>query len=246
MYDMSIIINSGQASTIAQRAQFNCQISIVIPTGESFQIMEEYMPLINNQNYTSTTPTNWGVISAIASPSSQPENDFYAIAPALSPTSFYNDLETGDIVKLFSFKVGSSNMYDPSVRFYENGEDPSDQDGGMNGSDFSNGFTMGGPVQIYNGNQEEDCFTITSTDDSFVKEQSFKAYPNPFHSSIQIKSEVNSIINIIDQLGKTVKTVSIPEAQITSIHLDELPNGIYFIERRFEGLRDFLKVIKTN
>ena len=105
LFDCYIIITEGSATTAPQRAQFNAQYSIVVPAGSSIEVDTSYMPLIGNQTYTGTIPMTWALTNHVYAPCDQPQNDFHSIIPVLSPASFYNNLATGDTVKLFSLKV---------------------------------------------------------------------------------------------------------------------------------------------
>ena len=77
----------------------------------------------------------------------QPQNDFYSIIPRISPASQYNNLALGDTIKLFSLIISPIPDCANDIRLFENGVDPSSSDDGMNGGDFSNGFTIGGASQ---------------------------------------------------------------------------------------------------
>ena len=80
-------------------------------------------------------------------PVPSPKNDFYAIRPVLFPSSFYNDVNQGDKIKLFTLNITSDNI--KGVRLFNNGVDPGPEVTGMLGRDFNNGFCMGGPAQLY-------------------------------------------------------------------------------------------------
>ena len=151
-YDAYIIINAGSATTSSQRIQFNSQYSLVVPTGTAINVVESHMPLQGNLAYDGTIPCTWSITSSIISPAAQPESDFYSITPSLSPTSRYNDLQSGDTIKIFSFTVSAITNCGSEIRIYNNGVDPSSADAGMEGSDFSNGFTIGGILPRYNAN----------------------------------------------------------------------------------------------
>lgn len=151
-YDFHIIILDGYAEGIGQRTQFNSQITIVIPTGTSISFADKYMPLQNNQGYNGTLPMDWNFGPTVSDPPSSPGNDFVSITPTLSPTSQYNNVYAGDTIKLFSVSVIGDTNCGEGVRLYENGVDPTSSDSGMDGADFSNGFTVGGFSQLYNGN----------------------------------------------------------------------------------------------
>ncbi len=151
-YDFHIIILDGYAEGAGQRTQSSSQITIIIPTGSTIEMEERYLPLQNNQNYTGTIPTEWSLSSVISDPDASPNNDFISITPPLSPSSQYNNIYTNDTLKLFSVSVADALNCGEGIRLYENGVDPSSSDPGMGGADFSNGFTIGGFTQLYNGN----------------------------------------------------------------------------------------------
>jgi len=153
LWDFYIIIQAGTATTVPQRAQFNSQYSIVLPTGSVITGAPiNYMPLQNNQSYTGTVPLKWTLGTPVVNPAASPGNDFYGITPTLSPASFYNNLAPGDTIRIFSLDVGPITECGAGIRIFNNGTDPASSDPGMGGGDFSNGFTIGGPTQTYNTN----------------------------------------------------------------------------------------------
>jgi len=224
-YDVNIVILEGSATTIPQRAQFNSQITIVVPSGETLELTETYMPIQNNQAYTGTVPLKWTLGTPLISPSAQPESDFYSITPTLSPAAFYNDLEVGDIVKLFGFTAGITGQYDENIRFFKNGVDPDKGEPGMGGSDFKNGFTIGGSTQTYHGNIEESC--VTDIEEHFQLRVS--VYPNPFQNYFKIELQDDILnIQIIDTEGK-VYYESINKAKGTlTVNAYDYPRGVYY------------------
>ncbi|MBK9152561.1 MAG: hypothetical protein IPM26_16965 [Saprospiraceae bacterium] len=149
---------SGSATTVAQRTQFNAQITLIVPASDSLIIVERFNPLQNNGSYMGTIPLDWVVSSTVFAPEAQPQSNFYSIIPSLSPTSQYNNLQTGDTVKLFSIRHFNKvtglipNDCGRSIRFFENGSDPDSSAPGMGGGDFKNGFTIGGIQEKYQGN----------------------------------------------------------------------------------------------
>lgn len=154
-YDALLIINAGSATTAAQRTQFNSQFSVVVPTGTSVTVARTYWPKVGNATYSSTTPTAWNKTSIILSPAAAPESDFYSLVPVIAPAAHYNNLNSGDTIKLFSLNVSSITDCGSGIHIFENGVDPSSSAAGMQGSDFSNGFTIGGGLQRYNANSTQ-------------------------------------------------------------------------------------------
>ncbi len=155
-YDVYLIINAGSATTVAERVQFNSQLSLIVPTGTNVTIPRGYMPLINNSTSGtgSHAPGYWALSSAVYSPAVAPGKDFRAITPSLSAgTAYYNKLNQGDTVKLFSIRLTPMVICSKDVRLYINGVDPTSADPGMGGANFSNEFTIQAAAnQIYDNN----------------------------------------------------------------------------------------------
>ena len=153
LHECFAVILKGSASTIQQRTQLSSQFSVVVPAGSSINIAQHHMPLQNNQNYTGTIPCLWTLGNQILSPAAQPQSDFYGIIPSLVPASQYNNLSEGDSVKLFSLSISiPQSACKSNIRLFQNGIDPAAAAPGMGGGDFSNGFTIGSPIQRYKGN----------------------------------------------------------------------------------------------
>ena len=240
-YDVSLEILEGSANSVPHRAQFNAQISIVVPNGESIVITNKYMPLQANQNYTGSAPLDWGLGNPIFAPAAQPENDFYSIIPKLSPAAFYNDLEEGDIVTLFSFLAGTSGQYNEDVRFFRNGIDPGHSGAGMGGGDFSNGFSLGSSTQLYNGNREESCLTNIDEEISIVTD----VFPNPFANqfSIELSKDVKDI-RVIGSDGKEYYQSSNRSKGIITVNAFDYPSGVYYVRIESESGITSKKIIK--
>lgn len=142
----------GSATTPIQRAQFGSQYSVVVPAGTQILIAQLHNPIQNNQFYNGTTPCVWNINSSIYSPAAQPESDFHSVTPSNSPSSFYDNLATGDTIVLFSLSLSPVIDCGQGVRPFDNDTDPAANAPGMGGGDFSNGFTLGGISNKYNAN----------------------------------------------------------------------------------------------
>ncbi|MBK8701460.1 MAG: cadherin-like domain-containing protein [Saprospiraceae bacterium] len=151
-FDACIVITAGSATTAPQRAQFNSQYSLVVPTGSSVSIAQNYNPIQNNQTYAGVNPLVWVISSSVLAPAAAPTLDFYSVTPTLSPTSFYNNITVNDTVRLFSVNITPFPNCGVGIRSFQNGVDPGSSAAGMNGGDFTNGFTIGGTSQDYQGN----------------------------------------------------------------------------------------------
>ena len=240
LYEVKLKILEGSALTIPQRAQFNAQITMVIPTGEFLEIVEMINPIRNNQNYKGTVPTEWSVGKPRISPPSDPANDFHPITPLLAPASFYNDLTSLDEVVLFTCKIGDSEEYNPSYRFYNNDTD-NVSPLGFNGGNYSNGFTLGSPAQIYNGNEYKSCTTD-------IEEENFTAlvaYPNPFYNVINVELiEKTRSIDIVDYAGKLVYYSNDHDAGRLAINSSHFASGTYMVRIQTNHSQQVIRVVK--
>lgn len=240
-YDVSMIVVEGSAMSIPERAQFNAQISLVVPTGENVVITERYMPIQNNQAYDGTEPMDWGIGNPTYSPAAMPQSDFYAVLPKLAPASFYNDLVEGDVVPLFSFTAGDSGQYDEEVRFYINGVDPDDEAPGMNGADYSIGMTVGSPEAIFNNSSVESCITSTQT----IEKLEVDVFPNPFEHQLALglPHDIKKVV-VYGADGKIYfQTSRIADTRL-AIDSHDFPKGIYYV--KVESAHDITsqKVVK--
>ncbi len=220
LYEVKLKILEGSAATAGERSQFNSQISMVIPTGLDFEIIELFNPLKNNQNYEGTEGMNWSTFTPVISPPEQSESDFYSIAPQLSPASFYNNLSEGDEVLLFTCEIGEDTEYNPNIRFYDNDNDPAIQSAG---SDFRNGFAIGSPSQLYNTNEYKSCLSS-----SVNQELNLNVYPNPFVDQLVIESELPiTSFTINDLNGMLHYSKSNLNSERLIIPTNDLVSGIY-------------------
>ena len=79
--EVYIVINEGSATSIAERVQFNSQISFRTPADVSIEVDESFMPLVDNFNYNGIGPIRWKVTQILEGPSDFPDHNFYSISP---------------------------------------------------------------------------------------------------------------------------------------------------------------------
>lgn len=152
LFDCYLKIEKGQALLTRHRIQFNAQLSIIVPTGSTLSLAQNHMPLVDNINYKGSKPAKWNISNSIKKPASMSNSDIFSIVPSLTPTAFYNDLNEGDEVKLFSVSISPLPKCAEGVRLFDNESDPTSADSGMHGGDFRNGFTIGSAEQKYAAN----------------------------------------------------------------------------------------------
>ncbi len=87
-------------------------------------------------------------------------------------------------------------------------------------------------------------FTLLNIDQSDFVASNIKIYPNPTNNILHIKSSVNiGKISIYDNMGRLVKE-DYSLDKTTSIHLEDLPKGLYVLSLNVDGKRYFYKLIR--
>ena len=86
-------------------------------------------------------------------------------------------------------------------------------------------------VEITEGNctVTSNCITVSSLSVGEFKENEFKIYPNPSKGIIKITTPYEGNYLIIDQSGKTIKSVNLEENVVNTLNLENAPEGIYYI-----------------
>ena len=62
-------------------------MTLIVPHTDSLEIVKFNMPKQANQFYVGLNPQEWSISNTVFEPVSQPESNFYSIAPRLSPTA---------------------------------------------------------------------------------------------------------------------------------------------------------------
>lgn len=108
----------------------------------------------------------------------------------------------------------------------------------LNGQNYSNividelQITAGGNFQYLS----VDAFTwvkdtgIVLGINDFEKNNKFVIYPNPTSNIVHINSEIDGNIQIVNQLGQTVKTSKVKANEINTLNIENLTDGVYFVK----------------
>lgn len=79
------------------------------------------------------------------------------------------------------------------------------------------------------------CVTVTTLSDSeFQLHSKFRLYPNPNIGILNIDSEVDGEILILNQLGQVVKKIVVKANITNSVNINELTEGTYFVKGTHE------------
>lgn len=240
-FDFYLHIIAGSAVKFADRVQFNTQVSIVAPYGTKLSMIRSYMPLLNNQNYNGTVNNLWSINTNWSNPNAVPVQNIFVIHPSLHPIHSYNNLSPNDKIKLFSLKVDSLVGCITDIRIFNDEDDPNEF------MTFNNGFTIGGPEQLYDGNIQSNHPPIAGQDEtlcagashqmiavgtssgewSLVSPHSNVASINntsPGIGVLNIQSNASGVINLLfrDSLDYDFKCITIDKPNV-KITIDSLP-----------------------
>ena len=69
LFDCYLIVNEGNTKTTVSRAQFNSQVTIVVPVTSNVFVEESFMPLKDNQTLRSAEPVSWEITNELEQPS---------------------------------------------------------------------------------------------------------------------------------------------------------------------------------
>ena len=205
-YDCKIVIIEGEAISYMNRIQFNAQYTIEVPTGTEIDIVEYHNPFRENQNYTGTEPMEWEFGYNLISPVEKPESDFYIIDPNLGATAAYNNIYEGDTITLFSLSV-DIDPCENAVRPHENDLELEYFD--LISGIFDNGFTIGSPNQLYNGNLSTIYGATVSANDSkiclgittFVSSNTQGTWQNNDVSILSIDPNTGVVVGVGEGIG---------------------------------------------
>ena len=155
------------------------------------------------------------------------------------------DVVAGDLILACAGHLGG----DPSAGFVMAGAVPAGEVAGYNESSTANDLisSLADPAAAAVRLVMIDFTTVEEN----IESNGISIYPNPANSEINIKltpsDSENTMVNITDVTGKVIKTVKITnttETQTISIELDELSNGVYFVEVITDNSREVKKFIK--
>jgi hypothetical protein len=234
LFDIYLVVLEGEASHRKELIQFNSQISMFAPKGSSIEIVKSYMPKSPEEN-----SVNWEISNYLDDVKGHKDQVLFSIKPALTKNGYYLPIKEGDSIKLFSIRVENKNKLSPSsLRFYRNGFDITAED--AYGSDFSNGFTMGGTSQLYKE---------VLIDDSHIQPQistganEISIYPIPASNVLTVKvicEEGSSIVGDLYDMNGALLTTGILQNKRSSktnlfpISLTGL-SGVYYLRLNIDG-----------
>jgi uncharacterized protein YjdB len=153
-YDAFMIITGGSALDSDSRLLSSAEFSVTLPSNIIIYDIAGYMPLFNNEFYGGTEPAEWNINLAINSPNANPTSDYYLFSPYYDDLLHFNDLNTGDTVLLFSFKVDTIFNCGYDIRLFDALTDPGPNDPGMGDTDFNHELILGTSENLYSGNAD--------------------------------------------------------------------------------------------
>lgn len=178
-FDCYLIVSDGFAKTIDDRTQIAAKVSLVVPSGTEFSIAKSYLPLYDNANFTGIRPAKWEITTKIKKPKASPRFDYFSITPDLSETAYYNQMEVGDSVKLFSIILDTIVGCADGVRLFINGSDPDATAEDFLNQDLSNTFAAGTPNNVYISNAILTYPPLAGKDEFACKAQTLTLLSDP-------------------------------------------------------------------
>lgn len=147
-YDCKMYIESGFAVSTFDRFHNTAQFSIIVKTGTFVALEESFLPLLDNADYMGTVPKIWSIDNIIVSPAEFQGYDIISIVAGVGGNAYYNNLNTGDEITLFSLSAEDPEICSLSLRILEHDVDPTI----IIGDDFSNSMKIGDMGEDYIGN----------------------------------------------------------------------------------------------
>ncbi len=222
-FDVYLNILEGNVSSPRERMQFNSQISIILPNNTSIAISESHLPLIDNASNRGTKAMDWLLNNHLKNVKALKGNSIYSFTPDISKAASYNNMKSGESVKLFSLEISPLPADLSSVRIYKNNVDPGSSQ--LEGSDFSNGFTLGSVNQLYTEVVKETVITTPTKEVEITNGSSI--YPNPAVDKVNltINAKVGSkvVANVYDINGKMVIKNAMNEKLATASQTASIP-----------------------
>ncbi len=83
--------------------------------------------------------------------------------------------------------------------------------------------------------------SVTSVDDIFGTP--YQVFPNPTKGALNITGITPDVVRIQDSYGKLIRTV---QNNTNEFSIDDLPNGVYFIQVGLDGSWSTSRIVKTN
>ncbi len=99
------------------------------------------------------------------------------------------------------------------------------------------------------------CVGANKTGGEMIENETVKLYPNPFNATLNFsytaseKGDIN--IALYNKIGQKIKNLTMGQSldignQTWQFDLDELPNGMYYIQTEMNGVVEMNKVVKVN
>jgi hypothetical protein len=239
-YDVSIIITSGNATTMAQRLSFISSLTVISPTGSTVSIDS----ILNPVKDPDTGPA-WSKASYI-NPYSSDSLDYHQFSYNPTPSSFYTEMILGDTVRLFSLNINTNNtICKNKIRLYKNGfERPSSELGGRN---FLNSIAIGSSVNDYKGNYVvPSSIKVTNSANDGLGSLRFACNCALDSSLIEIELALLDTINVENTIPIT-KDLTIKGKYVSNRIKKNLMNPIFDVDKtKTLNLQDVELVIKTS
>ena len=100
-------------------------------------------------------------------------------------------------------------------------------------------------VTVGNCSASTQCFTVNNLNTNVVGMEGITLFPNPTSGVVNINGMPSSVskLNVLDMNGRIVQAIAINQTD-AKVNMNNLENGIYFIQVIAEGVNQTLRVVK--
>lgn len=149
LFDCYFFIEKGEYKCNLQKIKFNSQLSIIDRLEPAIEVSKIFIPVVDNENEINRQPLDWIIKGVAIAPYKNELNSYSALSPCINQTAFFNIMEAGGKMKLFSVKATSKEGEIIEIIRYGN------RVGNLiDVKDLSNSFSLGSTNQLYKGIDE--------------------------------------------------------------------------------------------
>jgi hypothetical protein len=101
-------------------------------------------------------------------------------------------------------------------------------------------------VVLNNCTDTSTCVPVISVDVENTPTTNFSVYPNPTQGTFTLRLKEDATVILRNEVGQTVKQITVNARNNYTVQVDELPSGVYFLEATLgqEMIREKITVVK--
>jgi uncharacterized protein YjdB len=157
-FEAYMIVSNGNAEDAEDRLLSVLDFTVILPSGTFVDNITGFTPLLANISGSGTEAAEWGISYAVNAPDADPSNDYYLFSPYFDEALYFNTLNPGDTVLLFSFTADNITNCGAGIRCFDNQSDPGPAAEGMGNVDFSNKISLNNSDPLFQGSNQVTAF----------------------------------------------------------------------------------------